>query len=830
MVRTWSPAKQQGSLRQPLLTGSSSRSSTPAQHGPAADDDVEQGLPEAPQTSSVWRLLREARPEAWALSVATFFLLIGSLANLAVPKIAGGLIDACTQAASGVLTPTQAQAVLNQQLLYVIGILLVGGIASGVRAYMFNAAAERVMCRLRVQLFSKLVMQEVAFFDVTPIGELSNRLSEDTRAMKDAATTSISLALRSLVTVVLGAVMMFLTSWKLALLTCATLPFMLLQFRAFARLNKKYVTNQLSAAAAASATAQEVLSGIRTVKSFAKEQHTIDSYASAASDILKWGIKSSVASGIFTGVGLPFAYGCMMLVLWYGAVLVLQGAMTLGDLNAFMLYAIYVAGSAGGLAGTAAQVIAAVGAGKRVFQLMDRTPQLPPSGSLKPTGSPAGAFLEFRAVSFAYPSRSMSWVLKDFCLQVQPGQSVALVGSSGGGKSTVVKLVQRFYDPQQGSVLLEGVALPQIDNVYLHQSVALVAQEPLVFANTIKANILFGVHRTNVTQAEIEAAAIAAHAHDFIMALPNGYNSKVGEQGVMLSGGQKQRLAIARALLTQPRLLLLDEATSALDAESEHLVQQALQEAARGRSVVVIAHRLSTVSGADMVAVVQQGQIIESGTHASLMADGGAYSQLVQRQVFTGNAEGLQSAQALAPSAGQSAEPAAAAAAAAALPGEATSIPMTAAGVPSEVLPVPAAAAVAAVAAIEAPANGLPGAAESSAGGHSGEPSTSEAAVAGETIAEPHQATTDVACTSTPPSGTPTPPAAPAAGHSGEGDATAADSGQGSSSSHSTAAAVGSYMPGDMVTGGAAGTSTARPASAQGSGGGGRKKGGKKKR
>eukprot|EP00879_Flechtneria_rotunda_P023796 GHRR01025195.1.p1 GENE.GHRR01025195.1~~GHRR01025195.1.p1 ORF type:complete len:485 (+),score=163.55 GHRR01025195.1:1054-2508(+) len=457
--------------------------------------------------------------------------------------------------------------------------------------------------------------------------------------MKDAATISISMALRSLVTCILGAVMMFISSWKLALLTCATLPVTILCFHVFARINKRYVSSQLSAAAAASATAQEVLAGIRTVKSFAKEQHIIDRYKKAADDILSWGIKSAFAGGWFTATALPFAMGCMLVVLWYGAVLVLHNDMTLGNLNAFMLYSVYVAASAGGLAAVGTSLIAAVGAGKRVFELMDRAPQLPPSGTLKPTGSPKGASLSFQGVFFAYPSRPNSWVLQGFNLSINPGQTVALVGISGGGKSTVVKLVQRFYDPQQGLVVLDGTDLRQIDHTYLHQQAAMVAQEPVVFAESISYNIRFGVHRS-VTQEEIEEAAKAAHAHEFIIALPQGYCSTVGEQGVMLSGGQRQRLAIARALLCYPRLLLLDEATSALDAESEHLVQQALQEAARHRTVMVIAHRLSTVTGADLVAVVQHGSVVESGTHSSLLATGGAYSQLVHRQVFGGASNG----------------------------------------------------------------------------------------------------------------------------------------------------------------------------------------------
>jgi ABC-type multidrug transport system fused ATPase/permease subunit len=646
----------------------------------------------------VRRLLSEARPEASSLAIGTFFLLISSLANLALPKVAGGLIDTCSKAASGELPSHEAFQQLNFLLYISCGILAVGGFAGGIRSYLFSAASERVMCRLRSNLFSRLVIQEVAFFDTAPVGELSNRLSEDTRAIKEAATTSISMALRSLVTCLLGLILMFLTSWQLALMTCATLPITLISFRIFAKLNKRYVTQQLAASASATALAQEALTGIRTVKSFAKEHQAVQRYSSAIQQVLLWGLKSSAAVAVFTGFVLPVATGLLMVVLWYGSREVLSGAITLGNLNTFMLYAIFVAGSASGLAGTAAQVVSAVGAGRRVFQLMDRNPRLPPAGNSKPSGSPLGASLDLINVAFSYPSRPSIPILSGFNLSVKPGQKVALVGPSGGGKSTVVRLALRFYDPQEGSVLLDGVPVSDIDHGYLHQQIALVAQEPVVFADTILYNIMFGLHDTShssrfvspaadgsVSQVStasshvgatagdtqrqhsaegteglmsgafrsstaaassstsqgtvppsdaVIAAAKAAHAHEFIMALPKGYNSLVGQQGVMLSGGQKQRLAIARALLTEPRLLLLDEATSALDAESEHLVQEALQEAACHRSVLVIAHRLSTVTGADVVAVVEGGRVVESGTHGELVGAGGVYSQLVRRQVF----------------------------------------------------------------------------------------------------------------------------------------------------------------------------------------------------
>lgn len=602
----------------------------------------------APESSSVLRLLSEARPEAVTVTFGTLFLLLGSLANLAVPKVAGGLVDASSRAASGEISPEEARHDLNGLLSMVLIILAVGGVASGLREYLFASAAERVMYRLRVQLCRKLVVQEVGFFDLTPVGELSNRLAEDTRAIKDAATTSISMALQSTATTILGLVLMFLTSWKLALLTCGVLPIMLASLRVFSRFHKRYVSSQLTASAAATAVAQEALGAIRTVKSFAQEPQTVQRYTAAAQENLTWGLKSATAGSLFTGLVMPLVSGLLMVVLWYGSQQVLSHEISLGDLNAFMLYAIYVAGSTGGLSRTAVQVVGAVGAGKRVFQLMDRTPKLPPARSCRPVGALEGASLQLQDVWFAYPRRPSIFVLSGFSLSVSPGQKVALVGPSGGGKSTVARLVQRFYDPQKGSVLLNGIPVRDIDPVYLHQQVAVVAQEPVVFSASILYNIMFGmvenggrggaVHQEAVMDSDFQrvvAAAQAAHAHEFILALPHGYHSVVGQQGVMLSGGQRQRLAIARALLAQPRLLLLDEATSALDAESEHLVQQALQHATQHKSVLVIAHRLSTVTGADVVAVVQHGQVVEKGSHNTLMAADGAYSQLVKRQVFT---------------------------------------------------------------------------------------------------------------------------------------------------------------------------------------------------
>lgn len=588
------------------------------------------------------RLLALARDEAWALTGASLVLLVSSLAQVAFPKLAGDLIDVAIEQQGGAGPHAGARAT-NRILLQTLAVVAVGGAADGVRSWLFRSAAERLVCRLRVRLFTTLLLQEVGFYDRARTGELTNRLAEDTQMVKSAATTSISAALRAASVCLLGLGMMFATSWLLASLTLAVIPPLLLLFIPYARRSRRYMKEQLAASAGATTVAEECFSNLRTVRSFAKEDAMGARYAAAQQQALSCGLRSAVLDGAFFPLHQSLATGAVMVVLWYGARLVIAGQLSAGQLSAFVVYAVFVAANAGMLAGVLSSVVQALGAGERVFQLLDRQPaQDLRQGRLRPAGAPEGGALAFQAVWFAYPLRPSAWVLKGLTLHISPGSQVALVGPSGGGKSTCVALMERFYDPQKGAVLLDGVPLPLIDHSYLHTQIALVSQEPVLFAGSIAANIGFGCPGGGASREQLEAAARVANAHDFIAAFPQGYDTRVGERGVRLSGGQKQRVAIARAVILNPRVLLLDEATSALDAESEALVQEALERVSAGRTVVVIAHRLSTVQQADSVAVVQDGLIAEQGSHAELLAAGGVYATLVRRQLLMGQQQGQQ--------------------------------------------------------------------------------------------------------------------------------------------------------------------------------------------
>ncbi|KAK9905752.1 hypothetical protein WJX75_005726 [Coccomyxa subellipsoidea] len=599
-------------------------------------DDIEVG--QQRNGASAWRLVGLAKKESLVLFLATIALLVGSLATVAVPKLAGELIDVCITYAKEESSGDVAKQVLNQKLFQIIGILAVGGIATGIRSWLFNASAEKVMWRLRNSLFSHIILQEVGFFDRVRTGELMNRLSEDTRLMKSAGTISISIALRSTVVAIFGLVLMFMTSPLLSALTLACLPFLLVSFRIFSKLNMKYTAEMLTASAQAATVAEECFGSIRTVRSFAKETASTERYSGAQGQVLQWGLKSARASGFFFGFNSIIGTGSIVTVLWFGARQVVDGKLSAGQLSSFVIYALYVGTNVGALAGVISNLIQAVGASRRVFELLDRHPRQKPSGNEKPMGAPEGGEVVFDNVWFAYPSRPDVQVLKGLSLHVQRGQKFALVGASGGGKSTIVNLIQRFYDPQRGAIILDGVHLPEIQHEWLHSQVSIVSQEPILFAESILYNITFGVQDpSSISLAQVEEAAKLANAYDFIQAFPQGFNTKVGERGIRLSGGQKQRVAIARAILTKPRILLLDEATSALDAESEALVQEALERVEAGRTVVVIAHRLSTVKTASEVAVVEGGVIVERGTHHELLAKGGSYAVLVRRQLSSAN-------------------------------------------------------------------------------------------------------------------------------------------------------------------------------------------------
>uniref|UniRef100_A0A0D3IJ18 ABC transporter n=3 Tax=Emiliania huxleyi TaxID=2903 RepID=A0A0D3IJ18_EMIH1 len=509
-------------------------------------------------------------------------------------------------------------------------VFVAGGFFSFVRGYLFTLAGERVVARLRRRLFSALVRQEVSFFDANTTGELMNRLASDTTVIQSAVTVNVSMGLRFGAQVVLGLVLIFAESWKLSLLMLAVVPAIVAVGVVYGRFMKRFSKQYQAALARAADVAQECFSGIRTVRSFANEPREADRYDGAVDESFGLGRKKALAYGAFGSLIGTTGQFAVVGVLWYGGALVIAGEMSLGTLTSFLLYTVVIAGCLGGLSDLFGSLMNALGASSRVFALLDASPARPLAEGLRPER--VRGQLHLSDVSFSYPARPEALVLDGVSLRIEPGSVVALCGPSGSGKSTVIGLLERWYEPTRGSITLDGVPLASIDGSWWRKQVALVAQEPVLFACSIRDNIAYG--KPAAADDEVRAAASTANAEAFVDAFPRGFDTMVGERGVQLSGGQKQRIAIARALLVDPKVLLLDEATSALDSESEFVVQEAIDRLMASRTTVVIAHRLSTIRDASLICVVSKGRIVERGTHQELMAATGLYKQLTARQAL----------------------------------------------------------------------------------------------------------------------------------------------------------------------------------------------------
>jgi ATP-binding cassette subfamily B protein len=567
------------------------------------------------------KLVALARPEARLLAVATIALLLGSAASLIAPQGIRLLVDALAEGARG-------RQHLDDTLLWLLVVFAAVGVLGFARAALFTLAGERVVARLRRQLFARVIEQEIAFFDTQRTGDLISRLSADTGLVQNAVTVNVSMGLRYAVQALGAVAVLWWTSPRLTLVMLAVVPVIAVGAVAFARAVRRTSRAAQDALAEASSVAEESLGAIRTVKSFAREEQHVTQYAQGIDGVYRAGRRLALIYGAFQGWTGFLGYAGLAGLMWYGGRLVLEGVITIGTLTSFLVYTLALAFSLAAMSSLYGDLSRAVGASGRVFELLERTPHIVSGGGERPSSCSGRMRLE--AVHHTYPSRPSAMVLRGVDVDLAPGKVVALVGPSGSGKSTVAALMLRFYDPIAGRVTLDGRDLRELDADWVREQVGLVAQEPVLFAGTIEDNIRYG--RPTATKEEVVAAAHAANAHDFVEALPDGYATLVGERGVRLSGGQRQRIAIARALLKDPRVLLLDEATSALDAESEYLVQQALERLMRGRAVLVIAHRLSTVRSADRVLVVGDGRIVEEGSHDELLLRDGAYRRLVERQ------------------------------------------------------------------------------------------------------------------------------------------------------------------------------------------------------
>ena len=569
------------------------------------------------------RLLLLARPEWPALALGTVFLLVSTGAGLATPQAIQIILDQAI-----VQGRTEA---MDRAALVMMGLFVVQGVAGGFRNYIFTTVGERIVASLRKRLYGQIMIQETAFFDERRTGELLSRLSADAGVLQNAVSVNISMTLRSAASTIGGVGLLFWISPTLTLLMMAVVPPVALAAGLFGQRIQRLARDSQDALAEAARVAEETIAGVRMVRSFGQEAAEVVRYGDAVDMAYRVSRRRVATVALFSGVASVVGFGAVAAVLWYGGRLVVAGDMTAGQLTSFILYTLTVAFSIGFLANLWSDFMRAVGAAERVFDLVYRTPTIPVAGGEKLPR--LDGRVELSGVSFAYPSRPDITVLHNVDLTLAPGEVVALVGPSGGGKSTIAALMTRMYDPTGGDILLDGVSLTSLDPTWLRRQVGVVAQDPILLSTTVAENIRYG--RANASDGEVQAAAEAANAHVFISDFPEGYGTLVGERGVQLSGGQRQRVAIARAVLKDPRLLILDEATSALDAESEHLVQAALERLQRGRTTLVIAHRLSTVRDADRVVVLDRGEIQQIGTHEGLMAQNdGLYRRLIERQYF----------------------------------------------------------------------------------------------------------------------------------------------------------------------------------------------------
>nr|WP_238120280.1 MULTISPECIES: ABC transporter transmembrane domain-containing protein [unclassified Xanthobacter] len=556
------------------------------------------------------------------LLAALAAILVAALATLALPLAVRRMIDFGFAAEHADL--------INRYFELLVAVVAVLAAASAARYYLVTTLGERVVSDLRTAVFRRLVTLDGAFYDGARSGELTSRLTADTTQIKAAVGASASTALRNLVLCIGSIIMMVVTSAHLSGLVLIAIPIIVLPLVAAGRKVRSRSRLAQDTLADASAYAAEALTAMRSLQASTAEDAALGRFSGAVERAFGAAQEASRARALLTGVAIFLVFASIVVVLWVGAQSVLTGTMSPGALSQFVLYAVLAATSLGDLSQTWGEAAAAAGAAERIGELLRAEPAV--KAPARPAVLPAriAGAIRFDEVSFAYPRRPGSAALHNISFEIRPGERVALVGPSGAGKSTVFQLLERFYDPQAGRILFDGTDIHACDPVAVRRQMALVPQEVAIFADTVRGNIRLG--RPDATDAEVEAAGRAALVDEFVARLPEGWETQVGERGVTLSGGQRQRIVIARAILRAAPILLLDEATSALDAESETLVQTALERSMEGRTTLVIAHRLATVLSADRILVMEAGRIVDEGSHAELVAKGGLYARLAALQ------------------------------------------------------------------------------------------------------------------------------------------------------------------------------------------------------
>jgi ATP-binding cassette subfamily B protein len=571
--------------------------------------------------SKAIKIFRFVVPYKWTFIIGMAFLLLSNLTTLSFPLLIGEM----TKVIEG-----KSEYKINEVTLFFFAVLIVQAILSFFRIYTFAQVSEKAMRDVRQTLYAKIITLPIFHFEKRRVGELMSRITSDITQLQDVLSITLAEFFRQVFTLVGGVALITYISWKLTLFMLATFPVLVISAIVFGKFIRKISKKAQDELANTNIIVEETLTSIQAVKAFTNEKYEVDRYTTSLNKVVGEALKAATLRGGFVSFVIFALFGGIVGVVWYGAALVAQGDLILADLLTFIFYTAFIGGSVGGLGDIYAQLQKTIGASDRILEILGDPSEIDLTRDNSVSAVTFGQ-IKVQDLEFSYPSRPSVQIIKGINFTIEPGQKVAIVGTSGTGKSTLAQLLMRFYEPSSGSISLGDRSIADIDITDWRKMVALVPQEVLLFGGTIRENIAYG--KPGATQEEIESAAELAYAKEFVESFPEKWDTMVGERGVKLSGGQRQRIAIARAILKNPKFLLLDEATSALDSESEKWVQSALEELMKNRTSLIIAHRLSTIRSADLIIVMEEGKIVESGSHEDLMKKkSGIYQNMVKLQ------------------------------------------------------------------------------------------------------------------------------------------------------------------------------------------------------
>ena len=567
---------------------------------------------------NIYKLLTYIEPHKFTFLLGLFFLFLSSIASLIFPWLVGQLVDQSNQDIANV----------NKIAIYLLILFTAQAIFSYFRIILFVNVTAKAMAKLRLDSFENLIKLPLTFFSDRRIGELCSRIASDIEILRNIFTTDLAQFLRQIIIIIGGIGLLSITSIKLTLFMLCTLPVIVIVAVIFGRKLRIYAKEVQDIVAKSNTIVEETLQAISTVKSFTNELFEINRYNKKTDKIAQLSIELGKVRALFASFIIFGIFGSIVAVIWYGTILIQDNLMSIGDLFSFVLYSVFIAASIGGIAELYASIQKAIGATEKLLEIQNEKPENLQSSSKNSQVSKGE--IQFKNTYFSYPSRKDSLIINNLSLMINPGEQIAFVGISGVGKTTITKLLMRFYDVNKGSIFIDNKNINEYHIHDLRKSIGIVPQDIILFANSIKENLLYA--NKEATEDEMIDAAKKANAHEFIMNFKDGYNTIVGERGIELSGGQRQRVAIARAILKNPKILIFDEATSSLDSESETMIQESIDLLLKSRTSIIIAHRLSTIKNADKICVIENGTIVDIGTHEALMQKTGTYHKLASLQ------------------------------------------------------------------------------------------------------------------------------------------------------------------------------------------------------